>query len=391
MGIVVQKYGGSSLCDIDHIKSVAERIKSVRSSGDSLIVVASAMCGVTNELLDMAHNVCENPNIRELDALLVTGELQSSALLAIALNRIGVSAVSLNAYQLGLLTTSEFGDAKVVDVDGNMVVDMLKKYVIVVPGFQGIDCGFNFTTLGRGGSDLTALVLAKRFEADRCEIFSDVDGVYVSDPKVVPTSKFHEFISHSDLLRLSLLNNKVMHDRSVAFAQQYNINFTISSSTGDGTKHTDILQDSICAEHEIAGITYKTGLILLRIFSKNDIFRDVLDFFNAQSVALNFVKSTNIKHEEFLCEVAFESKNCIHAEEILLQRNSSIEIDSVADLVRIDIAGCDLQRYERSRKMFDIINAFEVQRYEYGKFGFSFLIQSKHFEVVLRKLDALVS
>lgn len=390
MALVVQKYGGSSLGDSACIKNVATRIKSAFEAGDKILVVVSAMYGVTNNLLKKGKNFADFPNLRELDALLCTGELESAALLSIALNSIGVQAVSKNALQLGIFTNSDFGDARILAISAENIADLLEKSVVIVPGFQGIDENLNFTTLGRGGSDLTALAIAKRINADRCEIFSDVDGVHVCDPKIVPNSRFIDEISHDNLLRLSLLDNKVMYDRSVAFALQNKIKFSIASSFKCDCKHTNVVAETSCAERQITGITYRKHLVLLKIQSLSDVFKKILKIFNERNIGLNFVKNSKISENSYLIEVAIDGSEWKICESFICEcLGDDVSLDIVQNLSRIDIVGCDLQKFRSLDAIFDVVESEKIERSEYGKFGYSFLLQTENFDEILMNLSEI--
>jgi len=231
MARIVQKYGGTSVGDVERIKNVAERIKASRDEGNELVVVVSARSGVTNELLARAKAVCEFPSERELDMLLATGEQETIALTAMALHGIGVAAVSYTGAQAGIFTDKVHTKAKIKTINAKPVEKDLKAgKVVIVAGFQGINEEGQITTLGRGGSDLTAIALAAAVKADKCEIYTDVDGVYTADPRVVKTARKLGEISYDEMLELASSGSKVMQTRSVEFAKKYNVVFEVRSS-----------------------------------------------------------------------------------------------------------------------------------------------------------------
>ena len=231
MARIVQKYGGTSVGDVERIKKVAERIKSSRDEGLELVVVVSARSGVTNELLARAKAVCEFPSERELDMLLATGEQETIALTAMALHGIGVAAVSYTGAQAGIFTDKVHTKAKIKTINAKPIEKDLKAgKVVIVAGFQGINEEGQITTLGRGGSDLTAIALAAAIKADKCEIYTDVDGVYTADPRVVKTARKLLEISYDEMLELASSGSKVMQTRSVEFAKKYNVIFEVRSS-----------------------------------------------------------------------------------------------------------------------------------------------------------------
>jgi aspartate kinase len=228
---IVQKYGGTSVGDVDRIKNVASRIKAARDEGNEIVVVLSARAGLTNELIARAKGVCAEPSVRELDQLLSIGEQESIALMAMALHGIGVPAVSYTGAQAGIFTDKVYTKAKIKTVDPKPVVrDLDKGRVVIVAGFQGIDEEGHITTLGRGGSDLTAVALAAAIKADRCEIYTDVDGVYTADPRVVKAARKLPEISYDEMLELASAGSKVMQSRSVEFAKNHGVVFEVRSS-----------------------------------------------------------------------------------------------------------------------------------------------------------------
>jgi aspartate kinase len=231
MALIVQKYGGTSVGDIDRIKNVAQRIKKSRDEGHSLVVVVSARSGVTNELIAKAKAITDRPDTREMDMLLAIGEQETIALTAMALHAIGIPAVSYTGAQAGIVTDQVFTKAKIKQIAPKGIMQDLKAgKVVIVAGFQGINESGQITTLGRGGSDLTAIALAAACKADKCEIYTDVDGVYTTDPRIVKEAKKIKEISYDEMLELASLGSKVMQSRSVEFAKKYGVVFEVRSS-----------------------------------------------------------------------------------------------------------------------------------------------------------------
>jgi aspartate kinase len=231
MARIVQKYGGTSVGDVERIKKVAERIKAAREEGNEVVVVLSARAGVTNELIARAKGLCAEPSERELDQLLAIGEQESIALMAMALHGIKVPAVSYTGAQAGIFTDRVHTKAKIKTVNPKPVIkDLAAGRVVIVAGFQGIDDDGQITTLGRGGSDLTAVALAGALNADKCEIYTDVDGVYTADPRVVKNARKLQEISYDEMLELASSGSKVMQSRSVEFAKKFGVVFEVRSS-----------------------------------------------------------------------------------------------------------------------------------------------------------------
>ncbi len=234
MAIIVQKYGGTSVGNVDRIKNVAAKIKSFWDKGDKVAVVVSARSGVTNELIARAKSVCPNPDDREMDMILATGEQETIALTAMALHAIGVPAVSRTGAQAGIVTNSLHSRARIAKLTGGDIVERLNEgKVVVVAGFQGISSENEITTLGRGGSDLTAIALAAAINADLCQIYTDVDGVYSADPRIVLNARKLQRICYEEMLELASSGSKVMQSRSVEFAQKYGVPFEVRSSFND--------------------------------------------------------------------------------------------------------------------------------------------------------------
>ena len=238
MALIVQKYGGSSVKNTDRIKNVANRVAEYRRRGDQIVVVVSAMGGVTDNLIRLASEINQLPSEREMDMLLATGEQTTIALLAMALHSLDLKAVSLTGAQAGIITDGVHTKAKIENISPNQVHAMLDEgNVVIVAGFQGMTPDGRITTLGRGGSDLTAIALASALDADLCQIYTDVDGVYTTDPRVVASARKLEEISYDEMLELASLGAKVMQSRSVEFAKKYNVKFEVRSSlnTNPGT------------------------------------------------------------------------------------------------------------------------------------------------------------
>ncbi len=231
MALIVQKYGGTSVGDVDRIKNVAQRIQKTRAEGHRLVIVVSARSGVTNELIARAKAINDHPDTREMDMLLAIGEQETIALTAMALHALSIPAVSYTGAQAGIFTDQVFTKAKIKKINPQPILkDLQDGKVVIVAGFQGINEEGQITTLGRGGSDLTAIALAAACQADKCEIYTDVDGVYTADPRIVKNAKKIDEISYDEMLELASLGSKVMQSRSVEFAKQYGVVFEVRSS-----------------------------------------------------------------------------------------------------------------------------------------------------------------
>jgi aspartate kinase len=260
MALIVQKYGGTSVGTVERIKNVAQRIARYKAQGHQLVIVVSAMSGETNRLLGLARQIAPEPEPRELDVIAATGEQVTIGLLAIALHEIGLKARSYTGGQVRILTDSAFTKARILAIDeANMRRDLDAGNVIVVAGFQGVDEAGNITTLGRGGSDTTGVALAAALRADECQIFTDVDGVYTTDPRVVPEARRLSTITFEEMLELASLGSKVLQIRSVEFAGKYKVKLRVLSSfedqEGPGTLIT-YEEDETMEQAIISGIAF---------------------------------------------------------------------------------------------------------------------------------------
>jgi len=256
MALVIQKYGGTSVGTIDRIQAVADRVLSHKQQGNDLVVAVSAMSGETNRLTALAEKIMLFPKGRELDVLLSTGEQVTIALLCMALEAKGCPARSYTGGQVRILTNSVHNKARIQNIDENRIRnDLGEGRVVVVAGFQGVDEDGNITTLGRGGSDTTAVALAAALKADECQIYTDVDGVYTTDPRIVPEARRLKSITYEEMLEMASLGAKVLQIRSVEFAQKYNVTMRVLSSfeEGEGTLITS--EDNTMEQVQISGIT----------------------------------------------------------------------------------------------------------------------------------------
>jgi aspartate kinase len=234
MALIVQKYGGSSVATAERIVAVARRIAATREAGNQVVVVVSAMGKTTDELIRLANQVSSEPDEREMDLLLSTGETVSCTLVAMALRAMGQTAISLNAGQAGIHTDSLYGRARITSVDTRRLRRELDEgKIAIVTGFQGVTDQWDVTTLGRGGSDTTAVALAAALQADRCDIYTDVDGVYTADPRLVSRARKLGEISYEEMLEMAQLGSKVMHPRAVELGEAYGVPIMVRSSFSD--------------------------------------------------------------------------------------------------------------------------------------------------------------
>ena len=268
--IIVQKFGGTSVGSVERIDAVAEIIKGA-SKSKKIIVVVSAMGGETNRLVTLAKHFDEDPDKREFDALVSTGETVSSALLAMALQSKGIKARSYSASQISMRTTDSYSKAKILDVDAEKILNTIKDNTIpIITGFQGVTAGGDVTTLGRGGSDTTAVAIAAQVGAERCDIYTDVDGIFTTDPKVVPNAKKLDSITMEEMLELASQGAKVMQTRAVEFANKYNVPVRVLSSFNDGSGTLISLKDEGMENSVVSGIAFQKDQVKFTLHGVGD-------------------------------------------------------------------------------------------------------------------------
>jgi aspartate kinase len=257
MGLVVQKFGGTSVANIEKIKNVAGKAIREKNAGHDVIVVLSAMAGETNRLIDLAHSAAESPDEREFDSLISTGEQVTITLLSIVLNEMGYPARSFLGFQVKIKTDSTFKKARIELIDTELIQQELKKgTIVVVAGFQGVDDDNNITTLGRGGSDTSAVALAAALKAERCDIYTDVDGVYTTDPNVCDKARRLDKISYDEMLEMAMTGAKVLQPRSVEMAKKYDVPVYVKSSFSDEGGTLVTKEDKEMEKEVLSGITY---------------------------------------------------------------------------------------------------------------------------------------
>jgi aspartate kinase len=265
LDIVVQKFGGTSVGSVERIAAVAELIKK-SSKEDKLVVVVSAMSGETNKLISLAKNFSENPNRREFDALVSTGEKVSSSLLAIALDSIGVKAKSLSASQISMKTTNSHSKARILDIDSSKIIQTIEEgYVPIITGFQGVTEHGDVTTLGRGGSDTTAVAVAANLKAKRCDIYTDVDGIYTTDPRVVPEAKKLDSITMEEMLEMAGKGAKVIQIRAVEFANKFKVPVRVLSSFEPGSGTLISLEENNMENALVSGIAFQKDQVKITL------------------------------------------------------------------------------------------------------------------------------
>jgi aspartate kinase len=353
MAMLVQKYGGTSVGDAEKIKNVARRVAAAQAAGNQITVVVSAMGKTTDELIALAQSVTRSPEPRELDLLLSTGELVSSTLMAMALFEMGVPSISMGGAQAGIQTDTAHGRASIVHLDPARVHRELDAgRVVIVAGFQGITGDMDITTLGRGGSDTTAVALAAALKAERCEVYTDVDGIYTADPRVVPTARKLTEIGYEEMLELATYGAK-MHPRSIELAAWYKVPVLVASSTADtpGTLIHDLDDGGMAMEvsNKVSGVTYERNVARITMRAVPDhpgIVADVFEPLTEADISVDTIVQN--ASAERLTDVSFTVERGDVERAMQVSRRVAAEIgaaDCVADdhLGNVSIVGTGMQ------------------------------------------------
>ena len=348
MGLVVQKFGGSSVADAKKVMNVAERVTDEYKKGNNVVVVVSAQGDTTDDLIEKANEINPNASKREMDMLLATGEQISISLLAMAIEKLGYPVISLTGWQVGMQTDSHYSRARIKRIDSERIsMELDKKNIVIVAGFQGINKYDDITTLGRGGSDTSAVALAAALHADICEIYTDVDGVYTTDPRIVKDAVKLDEISYDEMLELASLGANVLHNRSVEMAKKYNVNLEVKSSfervPGTVVKEEvdmekmlvrGVARDNDVARIAVIGLKDEPGTAfkIFSLLSKHKINVDII----LQSIGRENTKDISFTVTEGNLEKAVE----------ILQQNKDIigytDISSSTDLSKVSIVGAGM-------------------------------------------------
>jgi aspartate kinase len=305
VSIIVQKFGGSSVADIGKINKIAAMIAVVKKQGNDVAVVVSAMGKTTNSLIEMAKSISKDPPKREMDMLLSTGERITMSLLCIALNELGVEAISLTGSQAGIITNDRHNDARVIEVRPFRVQDeMANGKVVVVGGFQGVSYKKDVTTLGRGGSDTSAVALAAALNAERCEIYSDVDGVYTTDPSFVKEAKHLPEISYQQMQEMSMAGAKVLNSQAVQFAKEANIAIYARSTFAPG-KETIVRKLTPGTTKGIKSVVYENDIVRVSLFNIEKNFELLMNLFEDKQVKMKEFNALETADESIPCKATF--------------------------------------------------------------------------------------
>ncbi|MGD1983604.1 MAG: aspartate kinase [Chromatiaceae bacterium] len=397
MALIVQKFGGTSVGTIERIKHVAQRVKRHRDAGDDIVVVVSAMSGETNRLIGLAAEISDAPSPREMDVLVSTGEQVTIALLCLALQEIGCDARSYTGAQVHILTDSAHCKARIMDIDhARVCADIKAGRVVVVAGFQGVDERGDITTLGRGGSDTTAVAMAAALDADECQIFTDVDGVYTTDPRVEPKARKLDHITFEEMLEMASLGSKVLQIRSVEFAGKYNVPLRVLSSFEDGGEGTLIsLEDEVVEAAKISGIAFNRDEAKLTIRGVPDhpgVAYQILGPIGEANVEVDMIVQ-NIANDgttDFTFTVNRTDYN--KALKILEQVSSALGARQVVGddkIVKLSLVGVGMRSHAGiAAKMFETLSneGINIQMISTSEIKISVVVDEKYLELGVRAL-----
>jgi aspartate kinase len=398
MALIVQKYGGTSVGSPERIANVAKRVAAFRARGDQVVVVVSAMSGETNRLIALAREVCPDPDPRELDVVVSTGEQVTIGLLSMALKRIGVDARSYTGGQVRITTDSAHTKARILSIDEeNMRRDLDAGRVVVVAGFQGVDEAGNITTLGRGGSDTTSVALAAALNADECQIYTDVDGVYTTDPRVVPEARKLDTITFEEMLELASLGSKVLQIRSVEFAGKYKVKLRVLSSFEEGGEGTLITveDDQNMEQPVISGIAFnrdEAKLVVIGVPDKPGIAYQILGPIADANIDVDMIIQ-NVGQDgltDFSFTVA--RSDCDKALKVLAEVKEHIgarDVQSDRTMAKVSIVGVGMRSHPGvASKMFRTLaeEGINIQMISTSEIKISVAIEEKYLELAVRVL-----
>ena len=397
MSLIVQKFGGTSVGTVDKIRQVAEKVSKFHGNGDRIVVVVSAMSGETNRLVALAQEMQERPVPRELDVLLSTGEQVTIGLLCMALDEIGVSAISFTGSQVQLLTDDSHTKARIRRVDDKKIQQELEKgNVVVVAGFQGVDEAGNITTLGRGGSDTTAVALAAGLGADECQIYTDVDGVYTTDPRVVDKAKRLSHISFDEMLEMASMGSKVLQIRAVEFAGKYNVPLRVMHSFQDGPGTLITLEGAEEMETPtIAGIAFnkdEAKVTLLGVPDTPGVAHQILGPVGAANIEVDVIVQNVAPDNSTDFTFTVSRGELAQTKEVLAEAVASLnarELRTDDTIAKVSVVGVGMRSHAGvASKMFKTLSesGINIQMITTSEIKISVIIEEKYLELAVRSL-----
>ncbi|MBI4689486.1 MAG: aspartate kinase [Nitrospirae bacterium] len=394
--LIVQKYGGTSVANVDRIKAVAERVTKAVKAGHRVAVVVSAMAGETDKLIDLAHQVSSNPSEREMDLLLSSGERITSALTAMAIEELGHKAMALTGRQMGIITDTVHTKARIEKITSERAKKALDEdYVIVVAGFQGITEDSDVTTLGRGGSDLSAVAIASALDADVCEIYTDVDGVYTTDPNIVPEAKKLDKISYEEMLELASLGAKVLQTRSVEFAMKYNVPVVVRSSFNYNPGTLVAKEDKDMEDVAVSGVAYDKHQAKITVMGVPDrpgiaakLFKGIADSNIVVDMIVQNISSDGKSDISFTVPKT-DSKKALKMTEDMAKELNAKAVDLREDIAKISIVGVGMRTHSGvAARMFETLakHGVNIMMISTSEIKVSCVIDSKYTELAVRVL-----
>ena len=397
MELVVLKFGGTSVADVPQIKKIALKVKGEVDQGNKVIVVVSAMSGVTNNLIDLVNQTSKNFSLSEHDVVLSTGEQITSALLSIALEELSLKARSWMGWQVPIVSDNTHGKAVIKDIKTSNIMGSIKKgYIAIVSGFQGISEDNRITTLGRGGSDTTAVALAAAFSADRCDIYTDVEGVYTTDPRIVKKAKKLDFITYEEMLELASQGAKVLQTRSVALAMKYNVNLRVLSSFANLPGTLIAEERGNMEKSEISGIAHSLNEAKITLSDIPDQPGQAANIFGALAeFSINvdmIVQSSSINHGSTDMTFTIPETDLLMAEKVIKKIKGNIgfkKFTSETNVVKISIIGNAMRSQSGIAKtMFQTLakNHINIQVISTSEIKISVLISAEYYELAMRSL-----
>jgi aspartate kinase len=396
MALVVQKYGGTSVGTIDRIRNVARRVARTHADGNQVVVVLSAMSGETNKLVGLAKEICEQPDEREYDVLVSTGEQVTMSLLSMCLQSMGYKAKSYLGHQVPIITTSAFSRARIEHIgDEKIRADLDDGNIVVVAGFQGADCNGNLTTLGRGGSDTSAVAVAAALKADVCEIFTDVDGVYTTDPRIVPEASKIAKISYDEMLEMASLGAKVLQTRSVEFAKKYGVVVHVRSSFNDNQGTLVMKEDSDMETVLVSGVTYnkdEAKISVMRVPDEPGIASRLFLPLSEESITVDMIIQ-NVSHEGYT-DLTFtvphgDFKKALKTVEQTSKAIGAAGVFTDENIAKVSIVGVGMRSHSGvASKMFQVLSqeGINIQMISTSEIKVSCIIDAKYTELAVRVL-----
>ena len=399
MALIVQKYGGTSVGTIERIQAVADKVIEAKKAGNQVVVVVSAMSGETDRLLSLANRLSHTPTPRELDVLLATGEQVTIALLSMALAEKGCPAVSYTGGQVHIRTDNRHNKARIVDIESARVHKALGQgKIVVVAGFQGIDEDGNITTLGRGGSDTTAVAMATALSADECRIFTDVDGVYTADPRIVDDARRIPVISYEEMLEMASLGSRVLQIRAVEFARKYNINLRVLSSFEDGPGTLITHEDNNMEKPLISGVTHnkdEAKLTLIGVADRPGIASQILGPIADANIEVDMIVQ-NVVVQDNTTDFTFTVHRDEYQKALSILKQNSAEIgakDVTGDnrIVKLSVVGVGMRSHAGiASRMFRALagEGINIQMISTSEIKISVVVAEKYLELGVRCLHS---